>query len=41
MIGDSESDMEAGRAVGARVIRIGLGVRSLAEAVSKVIGEHS
>jgi D-glycero-D-manno-heptose 1,7-bisphosphate phosphatase len=36
MIGDSESDMQAGRAVGARCIRIGADVPSLAAAVERV-----
>ena len=41
MIGDSESDLEAGRAIGARVVRIGVvpdAVPSLADAARLVLG---
>jgi D-glycero-D-manno-heptose 1,7-bisphosphate phosphatase len=41
MIGDAESDVEAGRAVGARTFRVGHDVASLAQAVDEVLAAHS
>ena len=41
MIGDAESDVEAGRAVGAATYRIGGEVSSLAEAVDAVLAHSS
>jgi D-glycero-D-manno-heptose 1,7-bisphosphate phosphatase len=39
MVGDAETDVGAGRAVGARTLRIGGDVASLAEAVDVLLGE--